>query len=255
MILQFGRPSRTNLKLQKFRLYVPLGDGSYLMKELPGPQNFQQWTTSWRSFRTAALMLGIASLSVLLSYEKAIERLVSQWPRCWGLIAYAEDKVRAEKLDKIRRRFEQDKVAGRTLPSDWLEDNPWNACSRALAADEEYWNEQVHHPALGGKGVPMAPAEQAALAHTPGGSELLDLEADLKVDNRRKQSNRDERAAKQRRIKAEREELEIFRKRGTSADARGGGQDKGKGKGKSKDQAGTQICYSCANGTGSCGSV
>ena len=37
----------------------------------------------------------------------------------------------------------------------------------------------------------MAPAEQAALANTPGGSELLNLEADLKVDNRRKQSNRD----------------------------------------------------------------
>ena len=205
-------------------------------------------------------MLGIASLSVLLSYEKAIERLVSQWPRCWGLKALAEDTARAEKLDKIRRRFQQDNRAGRTLPSDWLEDSPWNAWFRALAADQEYWNEQVRHPAAawmvsGGKGVAMAPAEQAALAHTPGGSELLDLEADLKVDNRRKQSNRDERAAKQRRIKAEREELEIFRKRGTSADARGGGQDKGKGKGKSKDQAGTQICYSCANGTGSCGSV
>ena len=95
-------------------------------------------------------MLGIASLSVLLSYEKAIERLLSQWPRCWGLIAYAEDKATAEKLDKIRRRFQQDKVAGRALPSDWLEDNPWNACLRALAVDEEYWNEQVRHPLLHG---------------------------------------------------------------------------------------------------------
>ena len=42
----------------------------------------------------------------------------------------------------------------------------------------------------------MAPAEQAALVHTPEGNELLDPEADLKVDNRRKQSNRDKRAAK-----------------------------------------------------------
>ena len=40
------------------------------------------------TFRTAALMLSIASLSVLLAYEKTIERLASQWPRCWGLIAY-----------------------------------------------------------------------------------------------------------------------------------------------------------------------
>ena len=29
--------SRRNLKLRKFSFYVPLGDGSYLMKELPGP--------------------------------------------------------------------------------------------------------------------------------------------------------------------------------------------------------------------------
>ena len=29
--------SRRNLKLRKFSLYVPLGDGSYLVKELPGP--------------------------------------------------------------------------------------------------------------------------------------------------------------------------------------------------------------------------
>ena len=62
--------SRKNLKLQKFRMYVPLGDGSYLMKELPGPQNFQQWSSSWRVFRTAAVLLGISTLAVLLQYEK-----------------------------------------------------------------------------------------------------------------------------------------------------------------------------------------
>ena len=56
----FGRRA---LKLQKFRVYTPLGDGSFLMRELPGPQNFQQWQSCWKVFKTAALMLGIVSLA------------------------------------------------------------------------------------------------------------------------------------------------------------------------------------------------
>ena len=92
-------------------------------------------------------MLGIATLAVLLMYEKTIERLVVQWPRCWGLIAYAEDKAQAEKLDKIRRRLQQDKMMGKDMAPDWTEENPWNVYLRMLALDDEYWTEQVRHPA------------------------------------------------------------------------------------------------------------
>eukprot|EP00435_Cladocopium_sp_Y103_P039450 s818_g10.t1 len=252
--------SRRNQRQQKFRVYQPLGDGSYLMRELPGPQNFQQWLTSWRVFKTAAIMLNIATLAVLLGYEKVVERLTTQWPRCWGLIAYSEDKARAERLDKIRRRFQQDKATGKIMPDDWTEDNPWNACFRALSQDDDYWNEQVRYPAAawmasGGKGVPMAPAEQAAMVHAPGGGEVMDLENETRGDGRRRQANRDKRAAKARRIRSEREELESLRRRAHPVEGKSGGQDKGKGKGKSKDQAGTQICYSFASGTGVCGSV
>ena len=77
---------RRALKAQKFRVYHPLGDGSYMMKEMPGPQNFQQWMSSWRVFKVAALMLNVVSLSNLLSSEKMVERFVVQWPNSWGLI-------------------------------------------------------------------------------------------------------------------------------------------------------------------------
>jgi hypothetical protein len=53
------------------------------------------------------------------------------------LICYAEDKGRAEKSGKIRRKIQHDKLAGKEMPSDWTEDNPWNACLRALATDED----------------------------------------------------------------------------------------------------------------------
>ena len=34
---------RRTSRSQKFRVYQPLGDGSYLLRELPGPANLQQW--------------------------------------------------------------------------------------------------------------------------------------------------------------------------------------------------------------------
>ena len=65
---------RRALKARKFRVYHPLGDGRYMMKEMPGPQNFQQGMSSWRVFKVAALMLNVVSLSDLLSSEKMVER-------------------------------------------------------------------------------------------------------------------------------------------------------------------------------------
>ena len=46
-------------KNHKFRIYTPLGDGSFLQRDLPGPASFQAWTASWRVFR----MLNISSLA------------------------------------------------------------------------------------------------------------------------------------------------------------------------------------------------
>eukprot|EP00435_Cladocopium_sp_Y103_P014598 s616_g3.t1 len=254
--LPFGR--RT-LRAQRFRSYLPVGDGSYILKEMPGPQNLLQWQSSWKVYRVALLMLGVVSLAALSLYEKTVERLVLQWPRCWGLIALAEDKARAERLEKIRRKLLQDRSNGLVVPPDWTEASPWTTCFRLLALDEEFWNEQVRHPAAawlasGSRGAPMAPAEQVALSHIAGGLESMDTEKEDR-DPRKRQSNRDKRAAKARKLKADRDELDRLRRTSTSTSSPGGGQGKGKSKGKSKDQAGVQICYSFANGTGPCGSV
>ena len=255
----FGRKCQ---KAQKFRVYHPLGDGSYMMRELPGPQNLQQWLTSWRVDKVACLMLSISSLASLQIYEKAIERLVLQWPKCWGLIYQAEDKARAERLDKIRRRLMVDAAKGQVMPQDWDPDNPWTTCFRVLATDEEYWSEQVRHPAAawtaaGAKGTPLAPAEQIALAHMPGGAEVVEADRDEGNEGgRKRQANRDKRLARAKRLRAEREELDRLRKRPWTPSADGKQQDqKGKGKGKTKDQAGTPLCFSFASGTGACGGV
>ena len=249
--------NRRSMKTLKFRTYHPLGDGSYLMRELPGPQNLQQWLLSWRVFKVAAISLDICSLASLQLYEKTVERLVLQWPGCWGLIAAAEDKGRSEKWDKWRRKYLQEEANGGALPADWHPDKPWTSCLRALAMDEEYWNEQVRHPAAswvaaGSRGMALAPAEQVAAAHFPGGAEVLDHSWE-EPDTKKRQSNRDKRMARSKRIRADREELEKLR--GHRAEGKGGSGGKGKQKGKSKDQSGVQICYSYANGTGPCGQL
>ena len=156
---------RRATKNQKFRTFVPLGDGSFLQKELPGPSNFQQWLHSWRVFKAAALMLGVISLAALQAYEKHIEKLTSQWPLVWGLIAKADDTARAEKLDKIKRKVLVEVGNGGQPTLDWDATAPWSCCFKLLVQDEKWWTEQVRNPAVawtasGGRGAPMAPADK-----------------------------------------------------------------------------------------------
>ena len=153
--LPFGHRALRN---QKMRAFFPVGDGTFVAREFPGPQNYLQWQCSWRVFKVAAISLDICSIASLLLYEKQIEKLTVQWPRNWGLIAHADNKGKAEKLERIRPKNKKD------VPADFDEDNPWSVAFRLLAQDEGYWNEQVRHPATawlasGSKGAPMASSE------------------------------------------------------------------------------------------------
>ena len=87
-------------KTQKCRVYHPLAGGGYLVKDLPGPGSHLAWLASWRVFKTAAVMLRIATLASLQIYERTIERIHAQWPSAWGLLYEAEDRARAEQLDR-----------------------------------------------------------------------------------------------------------------------------------------------------------
>ena len=247
--------SRRSLRSQKFRTYVPLGDGSYLMKELPGPQNLQQWLSCWRVFKVASLALGILTMASLQLYEKLIERLVLQYPSAWGLICLADDRARAERWEKIRRGLVADKAAGKTMPDGWDENSPWTCCLVKLAKDDQFWSEQVRHPATawiaaGGRGAPMAPSETVAATHHPGGQEALQAPKEEK-DERRRQANRDKREARKRRVRDERDELHKMKSQKSGSNAGG----KASSKGKAKDNSGSEICFSWAQGKGLCADV
>eukprot|EP00435_Cladocopium_sp_Y103_P072845 s106_g41.t1 len=134
-------------RVQKCRTFIPLGDGSYLQKDLPGPGTHTAWKASWNVFKVAAIMLNICSVAALEVYSKQVEKLATQWPRCWGLIYTADDAARAERLDKLRRKITIDSAQNRQVPRDWDPTRPWSCVFIQLAADMEFWAERVHHPA------------------------------------------------------------------------------------------------------------
>ena len=153
-------------RIQKCRVYTPLGDGSYLQKDLPGPGSFAAWKASWALFKAACIMLNICSLATLETYAKQIEKLTMQWPRCWGLVYLADDSARAERLEKWRRRLTIEPAQGRQVPRDWDPLRPWSCILVQFAGDMEFWADHVHHPAAawdasGGKGASAVASEVA----------------------------------------------------------------------------------------------
>ena len=114
------------------------------------------------------MMLNICSIAALEAYARQIEKLVTQWPKCWGLVYLADDAARAERLEKVRRRLTIESAQGRQVPRDWDPTRPWSCVFIVLAQDMEYWAEKVHHPAAawsatGGRGSPVVASEAAVL--------------------------------------------------------------------------------------------
>ena len=259
----FGPYERKLTKVQKCRIYTPLGDGTYLQRDLPGPPTYQGWVAAWRVLKTALIMLNVASLASLEIYGKHIEKMVTQWPSAWGLIYSAEDSARAERMAKLRRYFTVEAGLGRQVPRDWDPRSPWSCLFIQLAKDDTYWAEKVHIPAAawvaaGAKGQPVVATEAAVKAHVPGLQDTVPPEHDS-PDSRRRQANRDRKQARKRRLQSDMEELQKLRQTGPhhqgQSSGSGGKASGGKGKSKSKDQAGTPLCFSWASGSGVCGDL
>ena len=248
---------RRAAKSHRFRVFTPLGDGRFLQRDLPGPGNFMAWSASWRVFRAAAIMLKICTLACLEAYFRHIERLVLQWPNCWGLIYTAEDTARAEKLEKWRRFWTIEQGRGRTVPSDWNQDDPWSCAFNSVIGDDKFWSEKVHVPAAawtaaGGKGVPVVASEASVTAQFPG----LREESEDDRPAIPKEAKREKRLRKRRRVAAELQEHRSWKaSRDKAPEGNLAGAAKGKGKSKSKDQSGMPLCFSWASNSGACANV
>ena len=101
----------------------------------------------------------------------------------------------------------------------------------------------------------IAPAEQIALTHMPGGTEVVELSKEQNLDGgRSRQANRDIRLARAQEFVSRQGRVRSTPKAPWVAEDKTQ-SNKGKGKGKTKDQAGMPLCFSFASGTCACGSV
>ncbi|OLQ04545.1 hypothetical protein AK812_SmicGene12363 [Symbiodinium microadriaticum] len=162
------------LKASKYRSYVTVGEGEYMLKELPGPTSFPQWSACFKVYRTALIMLNAMSVARLQAYEDFVERMARRYTNCWHLIYSAEDRARAELSARIAHRITMRVAAGDSPPPGWSPSNPWDAVFKAILDSQDYWQEQLHQPALtwlanGGRGIPSTPQEEYAAANIPGG--------------------------------------------------------------------------------------
>ena len=246
--------AKRHLKAQKYQSFVLQEDGTFESKMVPGPSCFSHWQASFRVLRTALVMTNIISLSNLMEWEALVERLHRQYPGCWGLVAAAEDRGRGEFMGKTLAKLRLEMDQGAPAPLGWRPEEPWNIVWGKVLRDKDYWAEQVHIPAIswtakGSKGKPLTPMEEMAEASMRGGRQALlqdPGETDIEGGKRK---NRTRREARKKRLRAEKEELQGYRKGGKGGGTKGSGGPTGKG------GASDEACYAWNNGNGLCGGL
>ena len=155
----------------KFRTWVPLGDGSFAIRMVPGPENFVLWMASWKVFAVACRMMQFLSRAVLELYFERIEALNLHYGDAWHLIVEADQKAREDQTARILRQIKAKSPSQH--PSDYVASMPWDCVFRIIAEDNRFWDEAVIAPAntwlaRGGRGVPVPPDEALVRTIAPG---------------------------------------------------------------------------------------
>jgi hypothetical protein len=144
----FGRRMQ---KAMRFTAQVFVA-GELTTKAFRGPDSFPLWRAGWRVFRTALLMLHGAKPGQLDAYEERVRGLAEIFPDNWGILMAADDLMRSERWEEIRRRFDSARAwngqqgphdAGALDPA-----APWGTVIKASAEDRDWWYEHVNQPAL-----------------------------------------------------------------------------------------------------------
>ena len=240
VFLPYGRKAHRS---QKYRTYIPTQEG-YLVREIPGPSNFDQWRASYRVYRTALMMLNTLTMATCVAYEAHIEKLNRLYGGAWHLIVAADDLARSEHLVRLKVATNLDIANGMKEPPAWSDQSPWEALFRLLIKDNTFWGDQVHvlanaWLAHGSKGKPLTPSEAIAVNTIQGGVNAIQPPTEKPGDSGTSTSAR--RSRNERRKDAKKRKLESNQ----TENQKGG---KGKGKGKDKPQA----CFAWNNQNGAC---
>ena len=133
-------------RTMKFTAQV-LKDGQWKAVELPGAANWPTWEEAWGTFRTAAIMLRIATAATLDRYAMEFKMRIQEHPDAWRLAAQADIRCRSEWWMQERRRQEAFHAAHRTLSS-FAPLQPWNSVITQSAQASDFWAREFEKPAL-----------------------------------------------------------------------------------------------------------
>jgi hypothetical protein len=244
-------------RASKYRTHVLTASG-YTTKELPGPATFVQWRACFRVLRTSLIMLDAVGLSNLHAYEMLVERLTRLYPTAWHLVYSADELARSSHSNRIRSKIMMEVKAGRPMPPTWDAHRPWDFVFGMLVQDAEFWQSQVHGPALvwlaaGSKGTPRTPAEQVAADCLQGGMDAIMPTLDSsrnkvgggpqhQPDSPRGRKTQARRDARKRKAQADKAELAQWRSGKSDPNKKG-------------NPTGKQKCYSWNNGNSPCGDL
>ena len=148
----FGQRLERSLKF-RIECWDPV-KAKLVSKELPGPPSIDEWRRSWKVFTFIMVALGAVSRARLDRYRDKIGYLndkFGQMRGCtWWLIALADQRMRSERMEKLRRIFEAEVAEGRpsTAAGGFDATRPWDAVFLAAAYDSEFWDEEVKEAAL-----------------------------------------------------------------------------------------------------------
>ena len=186
-------------------------DGTWHRRELPGPPSFDHWWASFRVLRTAFLLMDLVEPETIDNYGEMVRGFSTEYgPRAWFIVYDADVKMRAEQMQRMRRRAEgehEELEAGRKSGFDPAK--PWKKVFEMAISDGEklWWDEHLHRPAVffltkiknAEEVVDDHTAQPSLAAPTEGGRQRQDRGVRLRSRSRsppRKSTKADKRGAK-----------------------------------------------------------
>ncbi|CAE8629493.1 unnamed protein product, partial [Polarella glacialis] len=162
VLTPFGQRLQRTMKTRSWLLQQ---DGTWKALDVPGPPTFEAWQSCFRVYKAILFMLRydqdavpgpgsqaprkIVSPASIEMYYENFRALSHEFPEAWHLCMSAEDRMRGEHLERIKRLLDRALLQGQVpLGIVYNAANPWDGVFQYAAQDAAFWDANVRRPAL-----------------------------------------------------------------------------------------------------------
>ena len=147
----FGPHGRRLLSKLTYQAWSFQPNGTWQRRELPGPPTFELWWSSFRVLRVVYLLLEIVDAETIDSYGELVRTFTQTYgDNAWFIVYNADVRMRAEQWERLRRKAERthEEASAAGLQSLYDPAKPWKSVVRAALEDRNWWDENLHRPAI-----------------------------------------------------------------------------------------------------------